>query len=107
MAQTELSAPTDPICILLGRLNNTHDDFWRLIRMVCCKPLEAAFLVLNRNLHGDAILAGRLDGAFPAIDARDWTVDLTTSDQTRLHATYRQRASLCFIRDGCDNLEYR
>ena len=75
--------------------------------MVRREPFEAEFLVRNRNFHGDTKLAGCLDGAFPAIDARDWTVDLTTSDQTRLHATYRQRASLCFIRDGCDNLEYR
>jgi hypothetical protein len=75
--------------------------------MVQREPLETRFLVLDRNFHGDAKLASRLNSSFPAIDARDRTVDLTTSDQTRLHATYRQRASLCFIRDGCDNLEYR
>lgn len=75
--------------------------------MVQREPLETRFLVLDRKFHGNAKLAGRLDGAFPAIDARDWTVDLAASDEPRLHATHSQRSSLCFIRDGCDNLEYR
>lgn len=75
--------------------------------MVRREPFEAELLVLNRNFHGDAIFASRLDSVFPAIDARNRTVDLATSDEARLHATHSQRASLCFIRDGCDNLKYR